>query len=281
MRRCKIFFAILIMSALCLTLVGCDKEQAQTEEESKPQTPYEEYIHAALDAVNTNPADEVVTPTPNPMENGKVVHVKDDDDYLYAPDASDVPGNQEVLPAIDEMPTFPADESFSADESSFSEKKPEAEADALNEVSPTPEPTPTGTPETFDVGVCCIYIKCDDESGFGSEVVTAINEARADLGYPELVENEGLATCANRRTREVATYLSHTRPNKEPFYSLAPEYFKAEMLGIGKSKSDATFDAWMTDPESRDLIFTTKYGSIGAHCIKVNDFYCVVVAFGD
>ena len=269
MRRCKIFFAILIMTALCMTLSGCNKEEEQTGGGDKPQTPYEEYIHAALDAVNTNPADEVPMPTPDPMENGKVVHVVDNDDSVYVSAQANLPEDSGVEPVFDETPS-----DFSQESEAFAQESPA-------QAGPTPEPTPTVTPETFDVGVCCIYIKCEDDSGYGSEVVAAINKARTDLGYPELVENEGLATCANRRTREVATYLSHTRPNKEPFYSLAPEYFKAEMLGIGKSKSDATFDAWMTDPESRDLIFTTKYGSVGAHCIKVNDFYCVVVAFGD
>lgn len=268
MRKRKFISLILIMVLCTLVMAGCDEENPEAKEGGKDDA-YEEYIHAALDAVNNDPNAPVEDTSAN-EEPSKVIHVVDNDDSAFAPTSENLPEESGVIPDFQDMGNVP-----------FVDEQSSSNGDAAAGTTPTPSPTPTGTPDTFDVGVCCIYIKCEDDAGYGSEVVSAINKARTDLGYPELVENDGLSTCANRRTREVSAYLSHTRPNKEPFYSLAPDYFKAEMLGIGKSKSEATFDAWMTDPESRDLIFTTQYGSIGAHCIKVNDFYCVVVAFGD
>lgn len=280
MKRHYFIASILILILSGVILAGCNAEgdnaaagnNGVKATGSSANETYEDYIHAALDAVNNDPNAPVEEAAPA-EEPGRIVHVKDTDDSVYVSAVENLPEESGVVP------NFGAN-TFTGENGETFPGSPDA-ADSNESLTPTPTPTPTGTPDTFDVGVCCIYIKCEDDSGYGSEVVTAINKARTDLGYPELKENTGLATCANRRTREVASYLSHTRPNKEPFYSLAPEYFKAEMLGIGRSKSDATFDAWMTDPESRDLIFTTQYGSIGAHCIKVNDFYCVVVAFGD
>ena len=147
--------------------------------------------------------------------------------------------------------------------------------------TPTPEPTPYITPNEFEVGKCCIYMNGESNSAYGTEVVTAINKARTDLGYKELVTNEGLATCADRRTRELAAYNSHTRPNGTQFYSLAPEHFKAEILMVGTQKAEDAVDTLIKkDPVSRALIFTEKYQSIGASSFKCNGNECMVVAFG-
>ena len=147
--------------------------------------------------------------------------------------------------------------------------------------TPTPSPTPYITPEEFEVGKCCIYINGESDSAYGTEVVTAINKARTDLGYKGLVNNKGLATCADRRTREIAANFSHTRPNGLFFTSVAPEHFKAEMLIIDNQKAESTVDALIkNDIISRNLIFTEKYQSIGASSFKCNGMRYTVVAFG-
>ncbi len=147
--------------------------------------------------------------------------------------------------------------------------------------TPTPTPTPYITPDDFEVGTCCIYMNGESDSAYGTEIVTAINKARKDLGYKEFEKNSGLAKCADRRTREIAANYSHIRPNGQMFYSLAPEYFSAEMLIIDNQKAENTVDAIIkNDPISKDLIFTTKYQSIGASSFKCNGMKFTVVAFG-
>lgn len=261
-RLILVLFILLIFSSAYLT--GCSEsnvDAAGAVPEKKDD--YGEYIHSALQAVNEKPQEESADATD---ENVKVVKLTDGSDSVIVSADENLPEDSGVIPDFSATPVV----------------DPEEESDVPEETpTPTPEPTPSGTPDTFDVGTCCIYIKCEEDSSYGSDVIKAINEARTSLGYPELVENEGLSTCANRRTREVAAKFSHTRPNNQPYYSLAPQYFKAEMLAKDNSKAEETFDAWMTDPVARNLIFTTKYGSIGAYCIKCNGLYCVVVAFGD
>ena len=96
-----------------------------------------------------------------------------------------------------------------------------------------------------------------------------------------MTKNSGLTKCADRRTREIAANYSHTRPNGQAFYSLAPEHFKAEMLIINEQKGEAAVDAIIrNDPISRNLIFSNKYKSIGASSFKCNGVHYTVVAFG-
>ena len=296
MRRYKHSFLIILILAAGLMLNGCNNTDEGADDalgsdnatgagneagadiaadsgnesgEAVSKDPYDEYIHAALDAVskdgNTASKDEQTE-----ADKGKVVQLKDSDDTVYVSSEEQLLEDSGIVPDFSATPTPVSAEAGSED----------LQASAAD-ATPTPTPTPTVTPETFEVGKCCIYVKCEEDAAYGTEVVTAINKARTDLGYPALNENSSLATCANRRTREIYTRLSHIRPNNLPFYSLAPEYFKAEMLAIDTSDSDVTFDAWMMDPVSRALIYTTKYTSVGAYAIKCNGMNCVVVAFGN
>ena len=267
---------LLILS--CTFMVACNNEEdaAKVTEtggsiSSDNENDFENYIHAALDAVDKPSDDENSGKSDaDNAPNAKVIQLADNNDDIMISAQEQLPEDSGIIP------------DFSPEEPEKSDSGTSVESSELSPTD-TPEitPAPTGTPETFDVGTCCIYIKCESDSGYGSEIVTLINQARTELGYPELNENAGLVTCADRRTREVYTKFSHTRPNNQPFYSLAPEYFKAEMMAVDDSEAEKTFDALMTDPVSRNLIFTTKYTSVGASCIKCNGLYSVVVAFGD
>ncbi len=248
--------------------IGCDSsedaEDAAAEEsgDAAPKDEYEQYIRSELESVNgKSPSEAAKTATPEQITEPLPTQTGTDDDFYVSsmenPDTQD-PFSSDDLTAT---PT-PTDD---------------AEADG----SPTPTPTPYITPDEFDVGTCCIYINGETDSAYGTEVMTAINKARTDLGYKPLVTNTGLSTCADRRTREIAADLNHTRPNGLPFYSLAPEYFKAEMLIINNQKAEDAVDTMIKmDPVSRNLIFTTKYQSIGASSFKCNGRQCTVVSFG-
>lgn len=259
---------ICISSVFALT--GCDEEAKAPENEEgvsveKPSDPYEEYIKNALDSVNDNGETPVETPTKDPNE--KDVQTERTRAKIPYVSSMESPDTVDPFYNIYDTPT-PSDS-----ESPTPTEDPNA--------TPTPTPTPYITPDEFEVGKCCIYINGESDSAYGTEVITAINNARKDLGYPELVKNTGLSTCADRRTRELAAAYSHTRPNGLPFYSLAPEHFKAEMLVINNQKAEDTVDIMIKkDPISRNLIFTEKYQSIGASSFKCNGMKYTVVAFG-
>ena len=259
-----ILIASLISCILCACdSEGTDKEAAASEEdkaaEEAAKEGYDGYIQSVLNSVNGNP----VTPVPT---DGKAIQfdkTAPDDMYVSSMENPSTTGT----PDYDPFATTTPEPSLS----------PTVDPNA----TPTPEPTPYITPEEFEVGKCCIYINGENDSAYGTEIITAINKARTDLGYDPLITNKGLSTCADRRTREIAASFSHTRPNGQQFYSLAPDYFKAEMLIINNQKAEEAVDCLIkNDPISRNLIFTTKYKSIGASSFKCNGMKYTVVAFG-
>lgn len=265
--RSFISFLICIMIVSCLVLPGCDgktedgqdPEGSSAESQNPPKDDYEDYVRSAIESVND---DQKPTTTPVPATPAPVSSIADDIDDMFVSSAE----NQDET-------EYPFRDKGSADASPSPTEDPNA--------TPTPEPTPYITPEEFDVGKCCIYINGESDSAFGTEIITAINKARTDLGYKPLISNKSLSTCADRRTRELAANYSHTRPNGLPFYSLAPEHFKAEMLCINNQKAEEVVDIMIKrDPISRGLIFTEKYQSIGASCFKCNGVKYAVVAFG-
>ncbi len=250
---------------MVFAMPGCDSAEGadasagasgSTESSDDNKSEYEKYIKSAIESVNGD-----ATPVPEAdTKPGQAVTVdRSAGNDFY------VSSMEDDLPFVTPVPD--------ADLSPSPTEDPNA--------TPTPEPTPYITPEEFDVGKCCIYINGESDSAYGTEIITAINKARTDLGYKPLITNKGLSTCADRRTREIAANFSHTRPNGEFFTSLAPEHFRAEMLVIDNQKAESTVDALIKeDPISRNLIFTEKYQSIGASSFKCNGMRYSVVSFG-
>ena len=281
MRRYNCFAVLLLCIISMFFLPACDSEtgtdenvagsDAESESDDKEKDPYDEYIRSALETVNQDKkTDDGATPTSAPAS---------------------ITGVPTVTPVITPADDFAVSSMESPDDYADVFSTPTPAPSETDEVSPsptedpnaTPMPTPTPyiTPDEFDVGKCCIYINGESDSAFGTEVITAINKARTDLGYKPLVTNKGLGTCADRRTREIAANFDHTRPNGLQFYSLAPEHFKAEMLLMSLQKAEDTVDAMIkNDPISRGLIFTEKYQSIGASSFKCNGTRFTVVSFG-
>ena len=263
-----------IMSCICAICIfasftmsaceGTDSSGAPVEgpaADSSPQSEYDKYIKDTITSLDKGN----VTPTPAPS-NEKIVttdRTAPADPYISSMENPDMDDN--VIPTKTPYPTAtPTPEASGKDEDN---KDTEAEGPL--------------TPEEFPTDTCCIYINGETDSAYGTEIVTEINKIRKDLGYKEFTTNKGLATCGDRRTREIAANYSHTRPNGQPFYSVAPEYFKAEMLIIDNQKAADTVDAIIkNDPLSRNLIFTNKYSAIGASSFKCNGMKYTVVAFG-
>ncbi len=260
------------VAAAIILLQGCSGDAAQDaenpgaeeEEPQKERDPYDEYIHSAIESVAGKGAGEGDTQPAEQVQPGKTISI----DRTAPPDF--------------QVSSEDTDDEFDPfTKQSVGEESPSPSPTVDPNATPTPSPTPYITPEEFDVGKCCIYINGESDSAYGTEVVTAINKVREDLGYKKLVNNKSLATCADRRTRETAASFSHIRPNGQYFPSLAPEHFKAEMLIIDNQKAENTVDDLIKrDPISRNLIFTEKYQSIGASSFKCNGMRYTVVAFG-
>lgn len=275
---------VLVVALMFSTLCGCNSSEDENSEGTEADvTPapykgddYATYIHDALESVSK---DSQVTPIPTfGDKEDKVIMVPntgtEDNDSIYVSASEALPEDSGITPSFGGT-----DESSASEESKDNPESTDGATEEANTEGAAEENAEL-TPDEFEVGTCCIYINGENDTTYGADIIKAINKARTDLGYKALNEKKGLDTCADRRTREIASFLNHYRPNATPFYSLAPQYFKAEMLAIDGAKAEETVDAWIADPYSRQLVFTTKYTSVGAACFKCNGLNCVVVAFG-
>lgn len=296
-KKIKHLIVIMIVCFGALFMSACSGEGEEAADPSAAENAteaekdaYEEYIRNALANVNgENPTAQVTpqsedpnsTATPSPTKDQPTQSVQTD---RTAPNDPYVSSMESPITDTDPFSMYNNPITFDTSSSSSSSTSSSTEAPSPSPTgtgTPTPTPTPYITPDEFEVGKCCIYMNGESDSAFGTEIISAINKVRKDLGYKELVTNKGLSTCADRRTRESAASMSHIRPNGQPFYSLAPEHFKAEMLLCHNSKAEQLVDDMIKrDPLSKSLIFTEKYQSIGASSFKCNGLQYSVVSFG-
>ena len=282
MRR-FVFLSIGIICLIMCLLSACSSGDAEdvpgaanasaeegAETEDKPKDAYDEYIRNAIASVDGNKNGEAEpAPDEEPVRSITVDRTAPSDFYISSMENEDAVPDPYVFTQKDEE----------TDVTPTASESPSPTEDVSG--TPTPTPTPYITPDEFEVDTCCIYMNGESDSAYGTEVVTAINKTREDLGYKPFEKNKGLSDCADRRTREIAANFSHTRPNGQPFYSVAPEHFKAEMLIVNNQKAEDAVDTLIKrDPVSRALIFTNKYRSIGASSFKCNGMKYTVVSFG-
>lgn len=253
-------------------LAGCnDKESigkvtsgGNVSPQKQNQDDYSEYIRSALESVSKDSKKEPEVEADNKEQN-----------IMVAPSENAKPQRE-----VSSSEYFDDTESDFDDELNQDAGETDENEAISNAEGTDAEEKKDLTPDDFPVGTSSIYIKGEVDSGFGADLIKCLNKARAELGFEELTEKSGLDKCADRRTREITTGLSHTRPNGLPYYSLAPDYFKAEMLAVDVATAEETVDAWIKDPASRALVFNTKYKSVGATGFKCNGWYYSVIAFG-
>lgn len=283
----KIALYLAIIFAVQISLTGCkDSEKGSVTTGNKPgseasrgsgqsQDDFSVYIKNALESVSKEPQKETEVV---PEDKRQIVFTDKSGGNVESPVSEIInsePTDEDILrvsasegqEALEEMPDGLLEEDGKSDGSQTADSSSETLDSSL-------------TPDDFQVGTSCIYINGEIDAGYGANLIAALNKVRTDLGYEPLTERVGLDKCADRRTREITSSFSHIRPNGQPFYSVAPDYFKAEMLAIDNAKPEETIDAWIRDPISRALVFNTKYTSVGAASFKCNGFYCSVIAFG-
>ena len=257
----RIIAAMLCMSLAAMTLCGCDAEDEKANKENtqgSDKDAYDEYIHNALEAVKNNSSTPAApgSAAPTPIvddQNGRVIYVEKED-------SSKIPESVYVSSSVFEDPADNAN-----GQNSDSSSEPEVKEK---------------TPETFEVGTGLVYIDGKYDTAYQGELLQYINDARTGLNYPEMTINTSLNTCANLRAKEIAALLGHMRPDGTMFYSLAPDYYKGEIITTDNATVKETFDAWMTDPISRNMLFSKEYTSIGASNYVCNGQNCIVVSFG-
>jgi len=277
----KTVLSMAILSVVATMLVGCDAvdkvktligknqdtEESEPTQEEEAEQDYQDYIHDALAAVRENATLDTDTPvtqaeSDNSDDSGKVIYVERDD----SPDTS------VYVSSSDSGSTPDYDNLFVNDDDSAAETAGQKDADSVEEKKPTPA--------TFDVGTGIVYIDGKYDTTYQANLQKLINDARTGLNYPAFTINSSLGICANLRSKEITCYLSHYRPDGSLYTSLAPDYYKAEIITIDGATEKETLDAWLTDPISRGLIFSKDYTNVGVATYVCNGLNCTVVSFG-
>lgn len=91
--------------------------------------------------------------------------------------------------------------------------------------------------------------------------------------------NSTLNDCAIIRSSEIIGTFSHTRPNGEDYWKLAPDDIWGENLGKVYNTGKEVVDAWIGSPTSNSYLLDTSFTTIGVGVTKApngNYYYCAL-----
>ena len=97
-----------------------------------------------------------------------------------------------------------------------------------------------------------------------------VNQKRSAAGLSALRWDDNLAACAMVRATELPSAFSHTRPNGQDWYTLAPNVMYGENLAYGFTSADAAVNAWMNSPAHKQNILTPNFVSCGIGVYNAN-----------
>jgi uncharacterized protein YkwD len=116
-------------------------------------------------------------------------------------------------------------------------------------------------------------------SAYAREMLTMINEARAEVGAPALKLSSELCNAANIRAKEIASSFSHTRPDGSSFYTVLDDIgysgsrSSGENIAAGYSSVSDTFEQWMNSPGHYENMMKSNYKYIGIGYYKSSSGY--------
>lgn len=100
------------------------------------------------------------------------------------------------------------------------------------------------------------------------EVFTQVNQARAEIGLPELAWSDELAAAAEVRAQEIHQSFSHTRPDGSPWWTVNSDIIYGENIARGYQSADSVVTAWMESSDHKDNILYSGFQTIGVAVYK-------------
>lgn len=112
------------------------------------------------------------------------------------------------------------------------------------------------------------------------EVFTQVNQARAEIGLPELAWSDELAAAAEVRAQEIHQSFSHTRPDGSPWWTVNSEIIYGENIARGYQSADSVVTAWMESSDHKDNILYSGFQTIGVAVYNVDGKWYWAQEFG-
>ena len=103
------------------------------------------------------------------------------------------------------------------------------------------------------------------------EVLTILNQKRADQGLAALSWDNNLTTVAKVRSLEIVSNFSHTRPDGRSFYTALDDSriaynWGGENLACGQTTAAVAMSEWMDSQTHKDNILRGEFKKVGIAC---------------
>ena len=103
------------------------------------------------------------------------------------------------------------------------------------------------------------------------EVLTILNQRRAEQGLSALSWDNNLTTVAKVRSLETVSNFSHTRPDGRSFYTALDDSriaynWGGENLACGQTSASVAMSEWMASQTHKDNILRSEFKKVGIAC---------------
>ncbi|MCR5640468.1 MAG: CAP domain-containing protein [Lachnospiraceae bacterium] len=109
------------------------------------------------------------------------------------------------------------------------------------------------------------------QDAMAKEVLTILNQRRAESGLAALTWDDNLTTVAKVRSLEIVGNFSHTRPDGRSFYTAIDDQHIAytwggENLACGQTSAEVAMSEWMASQSHKDNILRGEFKKVGIAC---------------
>lgn len=123
-------------------------------------------------------------------------------------------------------------------------------------------------------------------TGFESEMLTIINQYRAEVGVAPLATTTALNNAAAERAKETIESFSHTRPDGSECFTILDEFkisygTAGENIAWGQRNVSSVMTAWYNSEGHKTNMQNSKFGHVGFGCYTYNGTRYWVQLFTD
>lgn len=112
-----------------------------------------------------------------------------------------------------------------------------------------------------------VYIEGTENYSYANDVLSLVNQTRAQGGLPALKLDSELTEAAMQRAAEIALYYSHTRPDGTDCFTISNRAtYKAENIAVGYLTPNSVMDGWISSEGHYKNIMSAYATSIGIGC---------------
>lgn len=217
------------------------------------------------------PSEKQLSEEPETMSESQEITDSDDKDTVVeqAPEATTTPTSQPATPTV--VPTKkPSSNGSNSSGNSTIIIGNQNNSNNNNSDDANEEENDSDNGEAEEEGAAS-----GNKTSLAKQVLTLVNEERTKAGLKELTMSSSLTTAATKRSTEIITSFSHTRPNGSQPQTVLKEYgisYNAfgENIAYGQQSAKAVMNAWMNSEGHRANILSSKFGKIGIGCVEKN-----------